>query len=292
MDIRIKRSSPHGSSSIESDEYISKWQFAKHLAFAGLGTCRGNFVPFRVAAQFLDFFQYWDVHNDCFCLPPVVENDPTERNYVSNRIGKALADFCAKKFSGAIYTHCYEDAMVSKGHTITGERPDLYCVTPSQQFAIEAKGFSRKSISENEMQKHKSQSSKGPLPVHFTMASVAYDLYSSPKVKYYDPPNDGVEYDSEMNLKLRTDYYTAILDGLEFHRFHQLERPFLDDYFEYPLIFEGLDISLIIHKDIIKKKWLKKEWIDGFTFEAPDLDFGFIDVDGIGLRGKFESSNY
>jgi hypothetical protein len=179
--------------------------------------------------------------------------------------------------------------MAIRGHKITGERPDFYCDTGTKQFAIEAKGFERKSVSENRMQTHKDQSSTGPIPVHFTMASVAYDLYSSPKVKYYDPPNDGVEYDSELNLKLRSDYYTAILNGLRFHRLHQLERSFQDDYFMYPLFFEGLDLSLIIHKDIIKEKWLKNEWIEGFNIQAPDLDFGFIDVDGIGLCSRSKS---
>lgn len=292
MDIRIKRSSPHGSSSIESDEYISKWQFAKHLAFAGLGPSRGGFVPLRLAAQFLDFFQYWNARNNCFCLPPVVENDPTERNFVSNRIGKALADYCAKSFSGAIYTHCYEDAMKVAGHKVTGERPDFYCDTATKQFAIEAKGFSRKSISENEMLKHKIQSKTGPIPVQFTMASVAYGIYSSPKVKYYDPPNDGIEYDSELNLKLRSDYYTTILNALRLHRPQQSERSFQGDYVEYPTSFGGSDdFRVIIHKDIIEQKWLETEWIEGFKTQAPDLDFGFIDVDGIGLRGTSKRSS-
>lgn len=291
MNIKIIESTPHGTAPVETEEFISQWQFAKHLAFAGIGTQRGGFIPFRIVAQFIDFFQYWDDHNDCFCLPPVFENDPTEKNFVSNRIGKALADFCAKKYSGAIYTHCYEDAMSVNGHKIRGERPDFYCDTGSKQFAIEAKGFSRKSISENEMLKHKIQSGTGPISVHFTIASVAYDLYSSPKVKYYDPPNDGVEYDSETNLKLRSNYYTAILRDLKLFPFRLSERSFQDDYFEYPIVLGSRQISVIIHEDIIKEKWKKKEWLEEFKSQPQTLDFGFIDVDGIGVRGTSDSWN-
>ncbi|MDB4537419.1 hypothetical protein N9230_02265 [Akkermansiaceae bacterium] len=234
--------------------------------------------------QFIEFFQYWDEQKNCFELPPVAENDPTERNYLSNRIGKALADYCAKRIDGALYTHCYEDAMKVGGYPIVGERPDFYCVTPTKQFAIESKGFSRRSVSENAMAKHKTQSKKGPLQVHFSIASVAYDLYSAPKVKYYDPPNSGVSYDGRFNHRLLKKYYGRILSGLDSPLLTRTGKESGESFIEYQLVEQDHPVKLIIHKDILAEKWKDRSWMSEKAPYDYDVVNEYMDVDGIGVR--------
>ena len=153
-------------------------QFIKHLAFAGMGVHTSPYNMFRFLGFWIEFFPYWKTSANGFHLPKVIYNDPTEHGQISNRIGKAFADFLAKKIYKAKYTHNFEDLMASDGYKIKGERPDLYCDSLTTQFAIEAKGYTRKSISNKEMDKFKRQAKETwPISVHFSVASVAYNLY-------------------------------------------------------------------------------------------------------------------
>ena len=264
-------------------ENLSHLAFAKHLAFSGVGVHRHPIHYLRLFSYYFEVYQFWVDNPDHFCLPSPFDHDPTEKNQLSNRIGKALADFLAKKYYHARFTHCYEDAMIQFGHKIKGERPDLYCDNLSQQFAIESKGFSRPSVSQSDMNKHKSQSQEGPLSVNFTIASVAYDLYKAPKVKFYDPTNEINEYHKKQNQKLRSLYYQSVLELTELAE-PRRERSEYEDYYSFPLFSPFFDFALLIHKSIVKREWDSNEWL--YSIEKTREDDGvYIDLDGIGLIG-------
>lgn len=264
---------------------LSFLKFIKHLAFAGMGANSSIYNAFRFAGFMFEFIPYWKHAPYYFWLPEIVMHDPTELGQISNRIGKALADYLAKHIYGAKYTHNYEDAMVQHGYPIKGQRPDLYCDTLTKQFAIEAKGYKRRSVSSNEMIKHKSQSRTGPVPVHFSVASVAFNIYEEPKVKFHDPVGENIEYSKEVNIKLRSYYYQSILETikqLELEPSFQVERVPLQ-FFAYQLPKFGFseNLYLLVHDSIVKGEW---RHIQSFTSDS-DLDDEeiYIDVDGIGL---------
>lgn len=105
--------------------------------------------------------------------------------------------------------------MALKGYNIEGDRPDFYCDTFTEQFAVEAKGYSAQSVSDAQMSKHKDQSETGPLSINFSVASVAYNLYKKPKIKFYDPISDNVPYENDLNSRLRELYYQNVLFFIE-----------------------------------------------------------------------------
>lgn len=272
--------------------WMDLWQFSKHLAFAGLGPSPGSYTLIRRLAQLADFIQYWDHPRGCFKLPPIVEDDPTERNYVSHRVGKAVADLCAKQISKARFTLCYESAMRQQGFSIRGKRPDFYCDTLTRQFAVEAKGFARESVTEEAMRKHKEQANEGPLPVHFTKASVAYDLYSRPKVKYYDPKGEA-DYDEEFNRKLRVSYYEEILKTLDHVPIAKKQSIEGEDYVTFdfhPVFFDG---KVFVHRRILERDWTSFDWLSSLPNKGVSEEGFFIDADGIGIGSSSEKpSNF
>lgn len=261
---------------------ISLLAFTKHATFAGINH---NFFPhaaFRYASLFLEFAPsfWWSSH---FRVLPELSSDPTEIAYMSNKVGRAFADYFSKKIYGAKFTHSYECAMTAKGIPISGTRPDFYCDTLTQQFAVEAKGYSKPSISDKEMIKHKNQSKGGVLPVHFSVASVSYNLYKSPKIKFYDPEGDNVHYDKEMTATLRRMYYQSVLYFAESIGSRTLSE--IPDYFAYKFDFPFSHVQqILLHKDIVEKNWETTEWLN--SIEQKDIEDLFIDVDGIGLTSK------
>ncbi|MEQ7870446.1 hypothetical protein V6R97_07310 [Chromohalobacter salexigens] len=260
-------------------------QFTKHLAFAGMGVHRSLYNLFRFTGYMLEFVQYWRIREDRFAVPEVILHDPTELGQLSNRIGKGLADFLAKRIYGAKYTHNYESAMVQYGHPIKGRRPDLYCDTGSRQFAVEAKGYKVSSVSENKMLEHKSQSLEGPVPVHFSVASVAFDLYESPTIKFHDPVGEGIEYAEGINKKLISIYYRSIMYSIEqvgmerSDRVENLPEGYIA--YEIPFLPPRRCLYLLLHKSIVENMW---DDIREFPSDyAEDDIFTYIDVDGVGL---------
>ena len=260
-------------------------QFTKHLAFAGMGVHRSLYNLFRFSGFMLEFVQYWRIREDRFTVPEVIFHDPTELGQLSNRIGKGLADFLAKKIYEAKYTHNYEAAMVQYGHPIKGRRPDLYCDTGSKQFAVEAKGYKVSSVSANKMLDHKSQSREGPVPVHFSVASVAFNLYESPTVKFHDPVGENIEYAEDINKKLIAIYYRSILDSIEqvgMERSDRVEN-LPEGYVAYqiPIIPPKRSLYLLLHKSIVSNGWDDiREFYNGYP---EDDSSTYIDVDGVGL---------
>lgn len=260
--------------------------FCKHLAFAGFGVHKSPMLAYRYLGYFFEFRQYWRHNPNHFSIIPPFNNDPTEKAYISKKIGCAFADYFAKRLYKARYTHAYEDVMIRQGFPIQNERPDYYCDNLKQQFAIESKGFSRKSVSTNDMNEHKQQSQSGPVPVNFSIASVSYDLYSKPKIKYYDPINENVEYNEDVNQQLRSLYYDAVIELIEFFGSERSTSDF-SDYYTYDLFpFIEQNFRLIIHRAIVTREWSENEWLPNPNESDRDLEDGYapyIDLDGIGL---------
>ncbi len=207
-------------------------------------------------------------------------------------------NFLAKKIDNALFTVNYEAAMNIKGIALNIARPDLLAYTNTQMFAIEAKGFSAKTVSDNEMIKHKKQSATGKISVNFTVASVSYNLYEKVKCKYYDPHNDNILYDKELFTQLSKKYYSGFVDFLEFG--HQEKTKYNDEEFyeidiSYPYLTDKYqdrffrfhcfcdEIKLILPKDI--KKYAK-EGLNSDTkpFLYDNNENIYIDKDRIGLK--------
>lgn len=270
---------------ISSTGRISLLAFAKHATFAGINHRFFAQLPFRYASLFLEFAPsfWWPGH---FSVLPELSSDPTEIAYISNRVGRAFADYFSKKIYGARFTHSYECAMVEKGFPISGERPDFYCDTLARQFAVEAKGYSAQSISDNQMVNHKDQSKKGPLPVHFSVASVSYNLYKSPKIKFYDPEDDNVPYDKETNTKLRKMYYESIFHFAESVADRRTQSE-ISDYFAYNFYSPFSSVrQILLHKVIVEKSWETTEWLSSIQYRDTEDEDIYIDVDGVGLTTR------
>ncbi len=235
----------------------------------------------RYAGNLFEFGQYYGVFGAPFHLPYPIEHDPTERNYLSNRLGKAIADYLCKDIYKAKYTHSYEGAMYAAGHPLIGERPDFYCDTGTQTFAVEAKGFTVTSVSDNKMMEHKAQSTSGPLLVNFSVASVAYDLYRNPKVKFYDPPSDDARYDKNLNLMLRTTYYRSILEFIKLSGWFEAEPSVEGAFDRFRSVQRGRRIDIILSKGIYQGAWQDVGWtIDS---EKTSDEGRYVDLDGVGL---------
>jgi hypothetical protein len=267
---------------------ISFLAFTKHATFAGLGPDFGPYPLLRRLVQTMDFLQYWDGPNGRFHLPRVLRNDPTELNYISNRIGRALADYCAKRITGARFTHCYESAMRAADHPIRGRRPDFYCDTLTKQFAVEAKGYSRRSISDLAMKEHKRQAKTGPLSVHFSKASVSYNLYREPKIKYYDPPSEA-EYNDDLNRQLRADYYKSIFETLEVL---PKSEPFTIGNVEFaafsihPFFRNG---TILVHPAVFSEAFHDSDdWLMKIPAKGLETETAFVDSDGIGIGWSWD----
>lgn len=265
-----------------SKNQISWLAFVKHATFAGIERPFFSTLPLRYTSLLFEFAPsfFW---RDGFKLLPELAIDPTETAYISNRVGRAFADHLAKKLYKAKFTHSYECAMHTKGFPIKGQRPDFYCDTLTQQFSIEAKGFSKKNITDIAMLEHKKQSTKGPLPVHFSAASVAYDLYNVPKVKFYDPEGDDISYDRELSIRLRNFYYSRALDFIEEISDSKTPSDF-SDYFAYTVKYPFTHARrILVHKAISERSWTTNDWLFSIKSVEEQDDSVYIDVDGIGL---------
>lgn len=268
-----------------SVDHISFLAFVKHATFAGINRRFFTRLPFRYSGFFFEFAPSF-LWSDHFELLPELVNDPTETAYLSNRIGRAFADYFAKKVYGARFTHSYECAMEVKGCPISGERPDFYCDALTKQFAVEAKGYSAKSISDSAMKKHKTQSQAGPLLVNFSVASVAYNLYKTPKIKFYDPDGDNVPYDDSLNSKLRFLFYRSVLSLIESFGDTRTQSEF-PDYFAYNIPYPFMNIrQILVHRAIIERHWDTAEWLASIEQKDGENNEFYIDVDGIGLIGN------
>ena len=215
---------------------LSRLAFTKHLAIAGQGYAPGPRKLFRALGMFLHYSYYLQVpefNNDRLSEPPEGLSDPTEKGQFSNLAGKAIADFLSKRIDQSLYTVNYEAAMRLQRMPLSlggkqVSRPDLLAFAPKAMFAIEAKGFSGGC---GNMTEHKDQSMEGGIPVNYTIASVAYDLYRKIKCKYHDPFNDNVQFNNQLLSGLTRNYYKSLSGFLDQKLFSYREVTFQSEQF-------------------------------------------------------------
>ncbi|TRZ99528.1 MAG: hypothetical protein D4R84_01805 [Rhodocyclaceae bacterium] len=267
--------------------------FLKHAAIAGQGP-RLGILP--SLARGLGVLMLYGRYIDAPCWSEwsgfkkagLQFADPTEQGDFSTLAGKALADFLAKQLLGAKFTHTYEAAMHVRGLPIPGPRPDFYCTTPTQQFSIEAKGYAQRTVSDAEMKLHKAQSHAGPIPVNFSVASVAYNIYDVLQCKFHDPVGEDVEFSRRENNALAKQYYRNLHVGLSEHLTPESikyeDRQF-DGYDISPYLFTGRrnrPVTLLFDSRIMGN--IERENILEDEYSRIDEGEIYADVDGIGMR--------
>lgn len=274
-------------------ESINAFGLAKHIAIAGQGYLPSIKYYTKIFGIFFHYIEYLKLNAlnaSRFSLPPPIRHDPTEKGQFSNLVGKGLGDFLSRQLSGAKVTHNYEAAMTLAGIPVSGNRPDLYCIGDTFQFALEAKGYSTASISAKEMLKYKNQAQSGHLAVNFSVASVSYNLYERVQCNYHDPFNDNIEYNFSINQELNRRYYTGLFEYLDFDYFRIEEGEIQNKhcYFidilgpgtPYTLSFEGYSLALILQTEF--KKFVIKEEVhfNETIIQEPLL---YLDTDGVGF---------
>jgi hypothetical protein len=200
--------------------------FLKHMAVAGMGYKPRLYKLRRVFGMFFlysDYLKRGDFDNNKFSTPSRFY-DPTAKSHFSNLAGLAIADILSKKINHAILTVNYETEMKLRGYKISGSRPDLISYAGSKTFATESKGLSASIIGDTKKKKIKEQSDKGPIPVNFSMASIAYNMYNKVECIYTDPPNDLNSKGNLLNL-VSQEYYSGLQEFVE-----QINR---DDVFQH-----------------------------------------------------------
>jgi hypothetical protein len=106
--------------------------------------------------------------------------------------------------------------MMKSGLPIANQRPDLLCIVPDHnRIAVEAKGYCQRTVSNNEMKKHKAQSSSGPISVNRSVASVSFNIFEKMCVKYHDPNSEG-KYNEEDTKAITKEFYTDVASLLRF----------------------------------------------------------------------------
>jgi hypothetical protein len=263
----------------------------KHVGIAGQIRPLWAFSTLRGLGFLLYFHNYIDAPIFSWKAPKFRRDslqliDPTDISHFSNIIGRAIGDMLARRISGAKYTHTYENALLVRNIVCLEERPDFYCDTGKVQFAMEVKGYSRSSVSDNKMSDIKNQAASGPLPVPFYIACATYGVFDHPlKAKYYDPENENVEYDQNLSIVLARAYYSNIYS--EVSSLKEL-RPVIINNVECQAY--SLDtFGLFGHKIIISttiRKWLLNDTRNGElpVVESIESDDLFLDSDGIGIE--------
>ncbi|WP_196766289.1 hypothetical protein, partial [Xanthomonas graminis] len=147
--------------------------------------------------------------------------DPDEISMMSRLVGRSIADIYAKSHYGGTFTICYEHCCKWVGLSPLGKRPDFLSIDwgAMQVFSVEAKGFSKSSVSAAEFSAHKLQSTSSHpfFGATYGVASVTYDIYSSLKVRIEDPHTDQPQADPNVIRKIVDSYYKEIKFRL--HRF-------------------------------------------------------------------------
>ncbi|BES59895.1 hypothetical protein [Dysgonomonas capnocytophagoides] len=259
--------------------------FLKHAAFSGYYSVSFFRRMEKATGIYLTFKDYLDKEtfsNNKFSTPSIDICEPTEKAHFSNIVGKAIADFLSKKIDNSLYTVNYEAAMRVSGYSLSGSRPDLLAFANIERFALEAKGYKKINVSDDDMHKHKLQSQEGPIPVDFTVASVSYGLYSRVKCKYHDPVQANNKNDEDLLRKLTKSYYSDIHS---FYLEHKKEsKSYSIQNEEFIEVKLNDELGLIIPKDIEEyaKTGLNKN-TNPFMFYVQDREDFYIDRDRIGL---------
>ncbi|MEK8048126.1 hypothetical protein [Ideonella margarita] len=269
---------------------LSLLAFLKHAATAG----KGNYLSFpaklaRGIGALMYFHEYFDFSSGWSGFRPLPPHltEPTDAGDFSTIAGRAIGDFLAKSLLDAKLSFSYEAAMTMMGFPLVGGRPDLYCVTNTEQFALEAKGYSRASISAAAMAQRKLQAQSGPIPVGFAFASVAYNFHGSVKCKFHDPIVPDTPFNERLNSLLAYRYYEELFQQASLGGEGQLVAVGGDMYYSFPLEPGDLQsrlpvVSILLPRELERRlpiesylRLNRESFIDGNTY---------IDVDGIGLQ--------
>lgn len=288
---------------------LSTLGLIKHFGLAGQSygtTIRAIRRAIGVYFFYYDYFKRKDIINSRFSKPANYFYDPTDQGDFSTVAGRAIADFLARRIDGATHTITYEGAMLLDGwNDFSVSRADLYCFNSCKQFAVEAKGYDVKTVSENEMKVHKIQSGQGPIKnIDFSVASVSYNLYNKIKNKYYDPKRERSEFNIDLNTKISSQYYSGFAELLKEQKdFPSLN--FSDQNREFYLIpIYSSDNELISYEKVRIRKYYRPNTVflvldkrimnfalEGFVKnEERDVitdDGLYIDNDGIGLMRDY-----
>ncbi|WP_313032402.1 hypothetical protein [Massilia alkalitolerans] len=219
-------------------------------------------------------------------LPPYMV-DPTELGDFSTIVGRAVGDYLAKSLLNAKISHTYEAAMNIMGLPLKGKRPDLYCVTSTEQFAVEAKAYSRSTFSNASMKARKKQAQAGPLPVHFAFASVTYDLFGSLKCKFHDPVVPDAIFNRRLNALLAMNYYESLYQQVSsFSRSVQMsinDRSYLAFILEDFRFSENLSRIRLILPSEVELGLSADDYLSirHDRFESENL---YLDSDGVGIQ--------
>lgn len=293
MKINVEHIDQHGHPPVQLVEQMTLPAFLKHAAITGQGPRFGILPSLARGLGVLMFYRrYIDAPRwsgwSGFRKADLQFNDPTEQGDFSTLAGKAIADFLAKRLLGAKFTHAYEAAMHVRGLPIVGPRPDFYCTTRDRQFSMEAKGYSAGTVSQAKMAEHKAQSQAGPIPVHFSVTSVAYNIYDVLRCKFHDPVREGIEFSHRENNELAKQHYRNLHAGLSeylvAHPVNHGDRQF-DGYDISPYLFAGRrnrPVTLLFDSRIMGN--IERENILDDEYTRIDEGEIYVDVDGIGMH--------
>lgn len=267
---------------------ISKLKFLKHASFAGLGPDFAWIPTILHSAGFALHFgskftlrpdhieRTWPIH------------DPDDLRDMSRLTGRVIADIFAKSRFGARYTLCYEHALATNGISAAGEAPDFYCIDHSglKAFTVEAKGFSQRTIGPKQYARYKAQSKSSQLPIHYSVASVTYNIYSKIKARIEDPEYEARPLDPLFSRNLISDYFSTVNGRLsEFCEVREVSGIRDVSYLAYdatPYLRRaargGLRIEFLIPSEAPPA-------LQFLTLELEnENETAYFDTDGIGLR--------
>lgn len=268
---------------------ISYLQFLKSFVVAGQGrmpTVTTWKEMFGNNFSYGRFFRTRFFRHFAFRAPAGDRYDPTAQGDFSTLVGKAFADILAKRLSGATLTFGYEAALKEAGHSLAGQRPDMFCVSPASTFAIEAKGFNDASVSDNAMRAHKVQASSGQLHADFHVACVSYNLYDQPKCKYHDPEGTGEESSRGFLHNLVQSYYEG------WNTFLKMSMIQKDEVLFGGRRYHLISMILTVAGDYVEPHHLLLDCLamqSGLRGEVPPTGLTrnsanvFVDADGVGL---------
>lgn len=292
MEFTVRYKESAEGNTVEERHSLTLPALIKHFGFAGFGYGKTIESLYRGMGAVMYYYNHFDLNLLTlrgFKKPPALISEPTALAQFSNVLGKAIGDFLVKKIYDVQVTVHYESEMVLRGLSVSGSRPDLYCISESEQFAVECKGFSRSSVSESDMEQYKNQSEQGPveIQVNRSIASATYNIYDGLKNKFYDPVNPGAPYNSELNSSIIKEYY-----GIFFPLLSQASMTYRDQSnLEAVAVIDNIipdflpdyRISLLICKKI--EECYKTGRLYKFSsFDSTHPKESYIDSDGIGIK--------
>jgi len=214
--------------------------------------------------------------------------DPDEISMMSKLVGRSIADIYSKSHYGATFTICYEHCCKWIGISPTGPRPDFLSIDlgAMQAFSVEAKGFSKPSVSAAEFAAHKAQSTTAAaiFGASYGVASVTYDIYKKLKVRIEDPWVPEPRFNPDLIRQLVEKYYQIIQERLSsqlvLEKLPQ-ELPFSSDSYRYFEIGSLINPLAPVAIFMFVPRSIPYERIDEHTrIESDNL---YVDRDGIGV---------